>query len=154
ADQAEAMPAATAEQASAALAVWRQAADALGQAVSAVSAGEADEALRRRVAEARLRLERGRERADAALARASGRGTFRRALDGARMARWVWAGRGFDVAGASGRYAAAFAAFGLEVQAGRPEEVARRVRDQEPQVREAILVALYDWASCEEHRGG
>jgi tetratricopeptide (TPR) repeat protein/serine/threonine protein kinase len=58
-------------------------------------------------------------------------------------------GRAFDHAGASAQYAKAFRDFGLDVHRGQKEALAARIREQEPIVREALLVALDAWANCD-----
>ena len=68
-----------------------------------------------------------------------------RDLDDARMTRSIWIETHFDYAGAATKYAAAFAAYGLEVKPGRTEELARRIRAEQPAIREALIVALDDW---------
>ena len=69
-----------------------------------------------------------------------------RDLDEARLTRSVWVDNAFDFAGSSAKYAAAFAAYDLDVAGGGKDELARRLRTAQPEVREALLVALLDWA--------
>ena len=68
-------------------------------------------------------------------------------LDDARMTRSIWIETHFDFAGADAKYAAAFAAYGLDVMPGRTEELARRIRAEHPAIREALIVALEDWGN-------
>src|SRR5262249_13744762 len=68
------------------------------------------------------------------------------ALDKARQRRATWRQTTFDFAGAAAQYQAAFAAYGLAVEQGRTAEPARRIRAEEPAGREALRVALVDWA--------
>ncbi len=51
----------------------------------------------------------------------------------------------FESVGAAPKYAAAFAAYGLEVTPGRIEELARRIRAEQPAICEALIVALEEW---------
>ena len=46
---------------------------------------------------------------------------------------------------AAAKYAAAFAAYGLEVKTGQTEELAQRIRAAQSGIREALIVALDDW---------
>ena len=68
------------------------------------------------------------------------------------MTRSIWIETHFDYAGAATKYAAAFAAYGLEVTPGRTEELARRIRAEQPAIREALIVALEDWRA-QRHEG-
>jgi hypothetical protein len=47
-------------------------------------------------------------------------------------------------------YKKAFAAYGLEIQAGQTEALAARIRDEEPALWDALIVGLDDWATCEQ----
>jgi serine/threonine-protein kinase len=137
-DQARQLPSATSQQAEAAAGVWRQAEAALEQAEAALSTGAAADPLLQRVSDVREEIERGRRHA-------LRKGKLLRGLDEARMARSTWIDSELDNAGASTRYAQAFAAYGLDVTRGRSEELARQIRSEEPDVREALIVALLDW---------
>ena len=68
-----------------------------------------------------------------------------RDLDHARISRSIWIENQFNYAGSATKYAAVFAAYGLEVKPGRTEELARRIRAEEPAIGEALIVALEDW---------
>jgi tetratricopeptide (TPR) repeat protein/serine/threonine protein kinase len=137
--QAQQMPNATSVQAAAVLVVWQKAQDALAQAEAALNTGADDDLLRQRVADLRTQLDKGQ-------ARALRKEKLFRDLDEARLARLVCVDNQFDDAGCAAKYAAAFAAYDLDVTAERRDELARRIAAEEPQVREALLVALGDWA--------
>jgi tetratricopeptide (TPR) repeat protein len=131
-------PSATSQEADAALALWRQAEASLAQAETALRTGTADESLRRRVLDERQQI--GQRRAHAQRT-----ANLLRDLDDARLTRSIWIENHWDNAGASTKYAAAFAAYGLEVKPGRTAELARRIRAEQPAIREALIVALDDW---------
>jgi serine/threonine-protein kinase len=145
-DQARQMPAATSQQAEAALAVWQQAEAALEQTDVALDTATASDRLHQRVREVREQIELGRTRHEARRAQALRKEKLLRDLDEARLARSVWIVNHFDFAGATTKYAAAFAAYGLEIKRGRTVELARRIRAEEPDVRNTLIVALDDWA--------
>ena len=73
------------------------------------------------------------------------RANLLRDLDDARMTHWKWILTHFEAVGAAPKYAAAFAAYGLEVTPGRIEELARRIHAEQPAIREALIVALEEW---------
>ena len=136
--QAAEAPSVTSQEADAALALWRQAEASLDQADAALRTGTADDRLRERVLDVRQRIGQQREQAQRTA-------KLLRDLDEARMARSSWIETHFDDAGAVTKYAAAFAACGLEVKPGRTEELARRIRAEQPAIREALIVALDNW---------
>src|SRR5262249_36495960 len=68
-----------------------------------------------------------------------------RDLDEARMREWTWAGGRLDYRGGAAKFAKAFTDYGLEVKPERAEELARRIRAEEPAVRDALIVALDTW---------
>jgi serine/threonine protein kinase/tetratricopeptide (TPR) repeat protein len=136
--QAGEAPSATSQEADAVLVLWRQAEMSLGPAESALRTGTADDGLRQRVLDERQQVEEQR-------AQAQRTANLLRDLDDARMTRSIWIGADWDYAGGSAKYAAAFAAYGLEVKPGRTEELARRIRAEQPAIREALIVALEDW---------
>jgi tetratricopeptide (TPR) repeat protein/serine/threonine protein kinase len=138
AEQAQKMPGASSVEVKAALVVWQKAQDALAQADAALTTGADDDGLRQRVAELRAQLDKGQ-------ARAVRKEQLFRDLDEARLARSVWIDDHFDSAGCAAKYTAAFAAFGLEVTPQGNDELVRRIAAEEPEVREALLVALNDW---------
>ncbi len=72
-----------------------------------------------------------------------------RDLDHARMERTTAAEGNYNDAGAAAKYRQVFAAFGLDVQPGQTEELARRIHAEEPAVHNALLVGLDDWEYCE-----
>src|SRR5262249_36166666 len=94
-----------------------------------------------RVAAMRRRIESGR-------LRAQHRDNLFRDLDEARMAMASIKHSHFDFAGAAVKNAAAFAGVGLEIQTGQTEALAPRIRDEEPGVRDGLIVALDYWAYC------
>jgi tetratricopeptide (TPR) repeat protein/serine/threonine protein kinase len=145
-DQAAGKPSATSQQAEAVLLVWRQAEAGVAQAEAALSTGTADDALRRRVLDLQRRITQGRHRDEQRLAQVLRKEKLLRDLDDARMALATWTGSHFDHAGASARYAAALAAYGLEVKPGKTAELAQRIRAEESAVREALVVALDYWS--------
>jgi tetratricopeptide (TPR) repeat protein len=137
--QAQQMPNGTSAEAAAVLVAWQKAQDALAQAEAALTTGADDDLLRQRVADLQTQLDKGQ-------ARALRKEKLFRDLDEARLARSVWVDHQFDYAGSVAQYAAAFAAYDLDVTTGRKDELARRIAAEEPEVREALLVALGDWA--------
>jgi serine/threonine protein kinase/tetratricopeptide (TPR) repeat protein len=151
AEHAQSMPGVKSTEAEAILVVWRQAEDALGQADAALTTGAGDDGLRERVANLRAQLANGRQQTEEARARALRKEKLFRDLDEARVARSARVDDHFDVAGSAARYAAAFAACGLEVAPDRKDELARRIAAEEPEVRDALIEALGDWAAVAEH---
>jgi tetratricopeptide (TPR) repeat protein len=142
------MPCITSAQAEAVLAVWRQADDAHAQAMAAVNNATAASSLRQRVTAVATELEEGRKKSERARAYALRKEHLLRDLDAARMAHAVMVDEHFDHAGAAAQYAAAFAAYDLAVVAGRAEELAQRIRADQPDVRDALVVALDEWAEA------
>src|SRR5262249_15185369 len=139
-DQAAWMPGTTSQQTEAALVVWRQAEDALAQAQAAVDTGAADDALRQRVQDGRQQVEEGRLRCKQQRTQALRKEKLLRDLDEARMTEWTWVHGRLDYRGAVAKYAKAFAEYGLEVKRERPEALVRRIRAEEPTVRDALIV--------------
>jgi tetratricopeptide (TPR) repeat protein len=140
-ERAAGMPRGTSGEAKDAVAMWRQAEAALDQAEAAMNTGLPVDSLRRRAAEVRSRIRQGREQAER-------KEKLLRDLDEAHLAYSVWLDTHFDYTTGSKKYAAAFAAYDLEVLPGQTEEIARRIRGEEPAVRDALIVALWDWAEC------
>ena len=136
--QAGALPNATSREADAALVLWRQAEASLAPAETALRTGTADDRLHQRVLDAQEQIERGRTQAQR-------KANLLRGLDDARMMRSIWIETHFDYAGAAAKYAATFAAYGLEVKPGRTEALAQGIRAEQPAVREALIVALDYW---------
>jgi tetratricopeptide (TPR) repeat protein len=137
--QAQQMPNATSAEAAAVLVVWQKAQAALAQAEAALTTGADDDLLRQRVADLRTLFDKGH-------ARTLRKYELFRDLDEARLASAVWVDDHYDNAGGAAKYAAAFAAYDLDVTAERQDKLARRIAAAEPEVREALLVALGDWA--------
>jgi serine/threonine protein kinase/tetratricopeptide (TPR) repeat protein len=146
ADQARQMPSATSGEATAVLVVWQQADDALAQAEAALSTGAADDDLQERVAAVRTQLAAERHETEQRLTRAVRKEKLFRDLDEARMTSALWVVNSFHHAGAAAKYAAAFADYDMKVATGRMGELAPRIAGEEAVVREALLVALDDWA--------
>jgi tetratricopeptide (TPR) repeat protein len=138
-DQARQMPGATSQQVEAAADVWRQAEAALEQAAAVHSAGTAADPLPQRVQQVRGEIQQGRKQS-------LRKGKLLRDLDEARMARANVIDGEYDPAGAATMFAEAFAAYGLEVKRGSVTELARRIRAEDPVVRDALIMALDDWA--------
>jgi tetratricopeptide (TPR) repeat protein/serine/threonine protein kinase len=147
-DQAAAKTSATSQEAEVVLLLWRQAEGALSQAEAALSTGTADDALRQRLLDLQQHVAQGRHRDEQRLAQALRKEKLLHDLDEARLARATWIDTHFDHAGASARYAAALSAFGLEVKPGQTAELARRMRAQDPAIREALIGALDHWSDC------
>jgi tetratricopeptide (TPR) repeat protein len=145
--QARHMPGANSEEAAAVLAVWRQAADALAHAKAALNAGIDDGDLRQRVAHAQRQNEKDLRRAELTLAGTRRRERLFRDLDEARLARLTIIEQDFDHAGGVNRFATAFMAYGLDVDKLGVDELARRIKAEDPAVQEALLIALIEWAN-------
>jgi len=137
--QASEAPSATSQETDAVLALWRQAEASLAQAEAALKTGTADDRLRQRVLNVQQEIERQR-------AQAQRTANLFHDLDDARMTRSILIGNQFDLAGSATKYAAAFATYGLEVTPDRIEELARRIRAEQPAIRDALIVALEDWS--------
>jgi serine/threonine protein kinase/tetratricopeptide (TPR) repeat protein len=137
--QARKMPSTNSGQAAAALVVWQQAADNLGQAAAALGAGTGDHSLRQRVAAVQAEVERD-------LGKARRKAKLFHDLDDARMASAMLVEGTFAHATARAKYEAALAAFDLDMTALATDELARRISAQEPEVRDALVMALDDWA--------
>jgi serine/threonine protein kinase/tetratricopeptide (TPR) repeat protein len=139
--QAKRLPCTTSSNAQVVLAAWKDAVAALEKAEAALATGTATEPLRERVQAVSQRIIEGQTR------------TRRQAklfgdLDEARMSFPVrLLGSRFDYTGAATKYAAAFAAYDLDVAGGDMEELARRLREEEPEIRETLILALDNWAS-------
>jgi tetratricopeptide (TPR) repeat protein len=103
-----------------------------------LATGTADDRLRQEVSDERQQIGLGR-------AEAQRKATLLRDLDDARMTRSIWIESHLDYAGSDMKYAAAFAAYGLELKPERTEKVARRIRAEQPAIREALIVALDNW---------
>jgi serine/threonine protein kinase/tetratricopeptide (TPR) repeat protein len=135
------LPCTTSSNAQVVLATWKDAAAALSEADAALATGTATEPLRERVQIVQQRIIAGQTR------------TLRQAklfgdLDEARMSFPVRLGESsrFDYTVAATKTAAAFAAYGLDVAGGDMEELAQRLREEEPDIRETLILALDNWA--------
>jgi tetratricopeptide (TPR) repeat protein/serine/threonine protein kinase len=145
-DQATDMTVASSKEAAAALVVWQQASDALRQAEAALSTGVPDDRLGQQIENVRGRIAEGQAQTERQRTRAARNEKLFRDLDDARMAMASVKESQLDYAGAAAKYAAAFAAFGLDFQPGQTAVLAQRIRTEEPAVRDALLVALHHWA--------
>jgi tetratricopeptide (TPR) repeat protein len=133
------LPCTTSSNAQVVLAAWREAEAAWAEAQAALATGTATEPLRERVQAVSQRIIEGQTR------------TRRQAklfgdLDEARMSFPVRLGWGFDYTGAATKYAAAFAAYDLDVAGGDMKELAQRLREEEPEIRDTLILALDNWA--------
>lgn len=140
-ERAKQLSCATSAEARALLAEWREAEAALAEAEAAMKTGAAADELRERLTEVGRRI-------DAARQQAQHKEQLFRELDNARMALASIKDGKFDYSGAAAMYAAAFAAFGLEVGPGQTVALAERIRDQEPAIHDALILALANWAQC------
>ncbi len=131
----------TSAEALAALADWREAAAAVAAAEAALTTGAATDELRERVATMRQRVEAG-------WTHDIRKEQLFRELDDARMALSEVVDNQFNLAGAATKYAAAFAAYDPEMTVGRSDEFLRRLGAAEPEVRDAMIVALDNWADA------
>jgi hypothetical protein len=138
-DRAGRQRSATSVEAQAALMDWREAEAAVVEAEAALTTGAPGDVLRELVAATRSRIELGR-------AQLQRKEKLFRDLDEARLARSVWVDNDFNYAGSSAKYAAAFAAYDINVSEGPGGDLARQLRAAEPEVRDALIVALDDWA--------
>ena len=111
--------------------LWTEA-DALLDSAEKLVGPDGDAALRNRIAKAKRKTKLFHD------------------LDQARQVRATWVQGKFNDAGAAVQYATAFRTFGLEVKPGQTEALARRIREEEPSVREALLAALDDWVYLDE----
>jgi serine/threonine protein kinase/tetratricopeptide (TPR) repeat protein len=144
-DEAGRKPAVTSRQAGEALVVWRQAEDALAQAEAALSTGVAEDDLRQRVQALRQQIEQGHRQCKQQWEQAQRKEKLLIDLDDARLTQSRLVGNLNDLSGAAAKYAAAFAAYGLEVPGG--DGAARRIATEEQEVREALILALDDWTA-------
>ncbi len=127
----------TSQEADAALALWRQAEASLDQAETALRTGTADARLQERVRNERRQT--GQQRAQAQRT-----ANLLHDLDDARLTLSSWQ-KTRNPAGTAMKYAAAFAGYGLEVTPGRTRGLARRIRAEQPAIREALIEALDEW---------
>ena len=146
-DQARELTQATSQQAGEALVLWEKAEAALGQAEAALQTGTGGDSLSQRVLNLKKQLEDGRLEATRRRAQTLRKAQLLHDLDEARIVRATYDGYTFFHANAVAKYAAAFAAYGMEAKAAPTQELAVRIRAEESQVREALIVALDDWAN-------
>jgi tetratricopeptide (TPR) repeat protein/serine/threonine protein kinase len=67
-------------------------------------------------------------------------------LDEARLVKATMVEGEFNYAAAATQYAKAFTDYGLDLASEAPDELARRIAAEDPDVRDSLLVALDDWA--------
>ena len=127
--------------------IWQQADAALAQAVAVLNTGAANDDLQQRVAAMRAELQEGAGRLSVKGARVRTEILFDD-LDKARLTMFAFSGLEIDMSRTTEQYAAAFARFGLEIQPGKPEVLAQRINAEEPTVRDALILALDNWAFC------
>ena len=146
--QARQLPMTTSQEASAAVRVWEKAEAVLAEAEAAqltgVSGGGRPGHVRGRHALGRSNKVR-KNMKQRYTHKCLRKEKLLHALDAARLRRSSWSGGRFDYADAAMQYWAAFAAYELEVRPERTAELARRIRAEEPTIRDALLVALDDW---------
>jgi serine/threonine-protein kinase len=140
-DQANKMDLGTVEAAKQAVSLWRRAEDLLDQAESVLASGFGAAAARERLTERRRDVEAGLRQAEAVAKLEGG-------LDKARALRSNWRGGAFDYESADRTYVEAVADYGLDVFGPEPEAAAAAIRNERPAVRQALVVALDDWAEC------
>ncbi len=157
-NQASLRPMGSSKEIDAALVIWQQASDALRLAEAALQTGIADNRLGQQVKDLGSRIAEARARGDLQRIQVLRRETLFLDLDDARMSmanfnelpvHFVDANRlHFDYTGAAAKYAAAFAKFGLNIQPHQREMLAKKIREQEPAVRDALIVGLDHWIYC------
>jgi serine/threonine-protein kinase len=127
----------------------RRARGLIEQAETAITAGLADDALRRQVAEARQSVDAELEQAEQQVQQSRREATFLAALGRARDQRMVqvaldWA----ENEGAALQFARAFVDYGRDATTGTEAETAAWLRSLPDTVREPALLALYEWWEC------
>jgi tetratricopeptide (TPR) repeat protein/serine/threonine protein kinase len=153
ADQAQKRQAKTSQEAAAVLVLWDQAQATLAEADAAVQTGAAEDRLLQRIADVRQRLDDGRREWEQRRSLLLRKEKLLRDLDEARFLTTAWFDNRFDYAGAVAKYQEAWAAIGLTIDVGRFKELAAKIRAEEPEVREALLVSLADWAYAATQAG-
>jgi formylglycine-generating enzyme required for sulfatase activity/serine/threonine protein kinase/Tfp pilus assembly protein PilF len=147
--QASELPQRDSAGAATAAAVWREAQASVEQARAALQSGASgawDTALLERM---HRQVTQGLAQAEQAQQQFVREEKFLRDLDAARLARSTWVGNRFDVAGGARQYEQAFAEFGLAIPADAwadTREFTGQLKSLAPQLLEAIVVALDDWA--------
>jgi serine/threonine-protein kinase len=137
--QAAEMPTTTNQERKDALVAWQRATDTMAEAEAALRTGAAEDLTRQRVADVRRRLEQR-------LIQEQRKLLLLHHLDEARLLGVSWNENTFDHAGAVRKYREAFAAYDYKWTPGRAAEFVQRIRAEEPDVRNALIVALDDWA--------
>jgi tetratricopeptide (TPR) repeat protein len=135
-----------------AVVLCRQAEGLVEQAKGVLASALGEEAARQRLAEPRRRVAARLRQAEAARSQARKEAKLLTDLDSARALRSNWRGSTFDYESADRAYAAAVAAYGLNVLGPEPGAVATAIRKERPAVRLALVVALDDWAFCARDR--
>ena len=146
-DRAAESPTTTLEGADAVLLLWGQAEAAVAQAEAAAKTGTADDRLLQRMLIMQRQCEQGRKHAEGHRALLKLKTKLLCDLEDARMALATIVKSQFDYAGAGKKYAAAFAAYGMVIQTGPIQDLAPRIRAEEPIMREKLIVAVDSWGS-------
>jgi serine/threonine protein kinase/Flp pilus assembly protein TadD len=133
-------------EADAALATWAQAEAALAEAAAALKTGAADDHIHKRVLALQNEVQRGRGEAESRRAKLTRKEKLLRDLDEAMVETLVFVNGGPNLAGSAAKFDAAFKSGGLELRPAGAEELAGRIRSEDPEVREALIVALDLWA--------
>jgi eukaryotic-like serine/threonine-protein kinase len=145
AEQAVRLPTATSKEAAAALAVRQQAEAELARAEAALDTGTAESAVRDRVASARRRLDLARGQTEQHHARALREEKLRRDLDEANTARPSMASDRVGAAAASEMFEKAFSDYGLELKPDQTAALAKRIRAEKTELRNAIIAGIDNW---------
>jgi eukaryotic-like serine/threonine-protein kinase len=132
--------------------LWRQAEGLVEQAEGVLASALGAEAARERLAGRRREVAVGLRQAEAARIQARKEAKLLADLDTARALLSHSRGSDFDYESADRAYAAAVAAYGLDVLGPEPGAVAAAIRKERPTVRLALIVALDHWASCARDR--
>jgi tetratricopeptide (TPR) repeat protein/tRNA A-37 threonylcarbamoyl transferase component Bud32 len=131
-----------------ALAVWKQALAAAEQAEDMSAAGLVGEETTARAAGLLAELRAGVDQAEQVLARARKDARMLDDLDKAHLAYSSGSGQAFDFEAGAAAYRAAFTNYGLDVRGHEPAATIRALRRLPARMREAIAMALDDWALC------
>jgi tetratricopeptide (TPR) repeat protein/serine/threonine protein kinase len=145
-DQATLMPTTTSKEAAAAVAIWHQAERALSQAEAALVTGKAKHQVQEKVSGARRRLDQARGQTEQQLARMLREEKLCSDLEEANMARPTMAGDHIGAVAAAGQFAKAFKDYGLELKPDQMESLAKRIRAERPDLRDALIAGLDNWA--------
>jgi tetratricopeptide (TPR) repeat protein len=153
-EQARRAPAEGPAQAAEALAVWKQALATAEQAEDIGAAGLVGEETAGRAARLLAELRAGMNEAEDALAQSRKDARMLTELEDAHLAYCVSKGDSLDLAAGAATYAKAFAAYGLNVLGNEPAAVVQALRRVPARMREALAVALDDWALCAPTQAG